>query len=74
MTQAPVGSICIANFNGEHLLVDCIDSILGQQDAPNTEIIVHDDASIDGSLQTLENYPGIKVIASQKKRGLLLRQ
>ena len=52
MTQ-PLISICIANYNGEHLLSDCIDSLLAQDTDAEVEVIVHDDASQDGSLRLL---------------------
>ena len=47
----PRVSVCIANYNGEDLLPDCIDSVLSQQ--ADIEILVHDDASTDGSLALL---------------------
>lgn len=62
-------SICIANFNGENLLVDCIDSILNQQGDLKFEIIVHDDASTDKSLQILSSYPDVVVIRSAENVG-----
>lgn len=70
---APRISVCIANYNGEHLLGDCIDSVLAQ-DLPETiEIIVHDDASTDGSLALLrERYPGAKVIPSKSNVGFCI--
>lgn len=61
----PSISICIANYNGEHLLRDCIDSILTQDTDVDVEILVHDDASQDNSLALLaEAYPQVRVIAS----------
>jgi GT2 family glycosyltransferase len=67
---APVISVCIANYNGEALLPDCIDSVLAQQVDANVEIIVHDDASPDGSLRLLASrYPQVRVIASPDNVG-----
>ena len=64
MTQPSI-SICIANYNGEHLLSDCLDSLLAQDASVQVEIIVHDDASQDGSLGLLaKRYPQVQVIAS----------
>ena len=55
---APTCSVCIANFNGVGVLADCIDSVLAQQGGVPVEIIVHDDASSDGSVAFLrERYP-----------------
>jgi GT2 family glycosyltransferase len=66
----PVCTVCIANYNGESLLVDCIDSVLNQQCDFAFEIIVHDDASTDKSLELLATrYPQVKVIASQRNVG-----
>jgi GT2 family glycosyltransferase len=68
--QVPFVSICIANYNGEQLLSDCIDSIRTQQFDHSVEIIVHDDASSDGSLQLLrEHYPEVIVIGSAENVG-----
>lgn len=68
--ETPVLSVCIANYNGEALLRDCIDSVLAQGDTHDIEIIVHDDASTDGSLELLrDSYPRVKVLASERNVG-----
>lgn len=75
MTQpsSPVCSICIANYNGESLLIDCLDSVLNQQCSFPFEIIVHDDASTDKSLELLESrYPQIHVIRSSENVGFCI--
>lgn len=75
MTQAnlPVCSVCIANYNGESLLTDCLDSVLNQQCGFPFEIIVHDDASTDKSLETLESrYPQIRIIRSTENVGFCI--
>ena len=75
VSPAPVCTVCIANYNGESLLVDCIDSVLNQQCDFLVEIIVHDDASTDKSLELLATrYPQVKVIASQAQRRFLHKQ
>lgn len=67
--SAPPVSVCIANFNGERLLPDCIDSVLAQG-IDGVEILVHDDASTDGSLALLASrYPQARVIASTENVG-----
>jgi len=64
----PLVSVCIANYNGERLLPDCIDSVLAQ--GIGVEILVHDDASSDGSLALLASrYPQARVIASTQNVG-----
>jgi GT2 family glycosyltransferase len=66
----PEVSVCIANYNGEQMLADCIDSILAQADAGSIEIIVHDDASTDGSVALLRSrYPQVEVLASESNVG-----
>jgi GT2 family glycosyltransferase len=71
--QQPVISVCIANFNGESVLGPCIDSILDQHCDVPVEIIVHDDASTDGSLALLqERYPQVQVIESDVNAGFCI--
>jgi len=71
----PIVSICIANYNGQQVLVDCIASILVQQGDISCEIIIHDDASTDGSLALLSErypiarYPSITVLESRENVG-----
>ncbi|WP_394003913.1 glycosyltransferase family 2 protein [Luteimonas sp. WGS1318] len=68
--KSPLISVCIANYNGEKLLSDCIDSVLDQDVLAAVEIIVHDDASSDASLDLLQTrYPQVKVIASPSNVG-----
>lgn len=67
---APLVSVCIANYNGEALLVDCIESILQQESDGPVEIIVHDDASTDSSVALLkQRYPEILLWESEKNVG-----
>nr|WP_199045312.1 glycosyltransferase family 2 protein [Dyella sp. ASV24] len=67
---APVCSVCIANYNGESLLADCIDSLLAQEGDLDVEIIVHDDASTDRSIDLLrQRYPQVAIIASHENVG-----
>lgn len=64
----PRVSVCIANFNGEALLSDCIDSVSTQ--GVDVEILVHDDASTDGSLALLAaRHAQARVIASKDNVG-----
>lgn len=70
MSSQPAISICIANYNGLAVIDDCIRSVLGQQDAPEVEIIVHDDASTDGSGAYIRRtYPHVKYIGSPQNVG-----
>jgi Predicted glycosyltransferases len=71
--EAPICSVCIANYNGEGLLAECLESVLAQQGNHSVEIIIHDDASTDDSLALLEQrYPQVEVIASQQNVGFCI--
>ena len=55
-------SAIIVNWNGKDLTVDCINSLL-QQNYPLLEIIVSDNGSTDGSIETLrQRFPQIKLL------------
>lgn len=70
---APRISVCIANYNGDRVLADCIDSVLAQTFDEPFEILVHDDASTDASLQLLrECYPQIRLIVSDTNVGFCI--
>lgn len=69
----PAVSVCIANYNGERLLVDCIGSVLAQDGDASVEVIVHDDASSDGSVALLrERFPQVEVLASGENVGFCI--
>lgn len=69
----PVVSICIANYNGERLLQDCLDSVCSQQGDFELEVLVHDDASTDRSLELLRSrYPRVQRIASTGNVGFCI--
>lgn len=66
----PVCSVCIANYNGVEVLADCIDSVLAQQGGLAIEIIVHDDASTDGSVEWMRQYyPNVELLAASENAG-----
>lgn len=69
-TSAPAVSVCIANYNGEGWLPACLESVLGQRDAPAIEVIVHDDASDDRSADLLRDaYPQVTLLESDENVG-----
>jgi GT2 family glycosyltransferase len=70
--SSPVISVCVANYNGEDIITDCIESILGQKNAPEFEILVHDDASTDDSLKILAQFESIQVIESSENVGFCI--
>lgn len=66
----PVCSVCIANYNGIDLIGPCIASVLAQDRDGTVEIIVHDDASSDGSAALIrERYPTVRLIESETNVG-----
>jgi GT2 family glycosyltransferase len=73
--EHPVISVCIANYNGEQMLADCIDSVLDQQgiEPGSVEIIIHDDASTDGSVDWLRrHYSKVELLASEENVGFCI--
>lgn len=69
-SAAPAISVCIANFQGEGLLADCIESVLSQDPGVPIEILVHDDASTDASVSLLRHrFPQVTVLASDENVG-----
>lgn len=69
----PTCSVCIANYNGEQLLVDCLDSVFAQQGDFSIEVIVHDDASSDGSVALLRDcYPQVELLVSDENVGFCI--
>ena len=72
-TKKPICSVCIANYNGEMILGDCIDSVLGQATALDIEILVHDDASEDSSVDLIKKkYPQVILIESGDNVGFCI--
>lgn len=71
---SPLCSVCIANYNGEHFIEQCIDSILRQENVPGSvEIIVHDDASSDDSIALIRGkYPDILLLESKENLGFCI--
>lgn len=58
-------SICVANYNGMDVIDDCLRSVLAQEGNIACEIIVHDDASTDGSADHIAaRYPQVRLIRS----------
>lgn len=67
--QATV-SVCVANYQGESLLRDCLESVLAQEFPGTLEILVHDDASTDSSVALLRtHFPEATVIVSEQNVG-----
>jgi GT2 family glycosyltransferase len=71
--NTPVCSICIANYNGMGVLADCIESVRKQQGNICYEIIVHDDASSDGSAHYIRtHHPDVILLESRNNVGFCI--
>lgn len=72
MTKLPLVSILIPTYNRAKYLGKAIDSALAQT-YRNVEIIIHDDASTDGTPQLLQKYSDsrLRVIRTEDNHGML---
>lgn len=60
MQNALLISVIVVNWNGRHLLGECLDSVLGQAEGP-IEVLVVDNGSRDGSVEFLRSRYGGKI-------------
>jgi len=66
----PLISVCIANYNGVDIIGPCIESVLRQQTEAKIEILVHDDASTDKSVEYIKsNFPQVALFQSSNNIG-----
>lgn len=73
MDTIPLVSVCIANYNGMDVIDDCLRSVLAQQGDIAVEILVHDDASSDGSVAHIrDHYPDVILIESLENAGFCI--
>lgn len=63
-------SVIISNLNGESFLPRLLETLLAQRDV-QTEIIVVDRFSKDGSAAILAKHPGVKVVTEPPETGLV---
>ena len=69
MTDAPLFSVVIPNWNGLRFLPVCLDA-LAAQTYPNVEVIIADNASTDGSQAFIrQNYPAVVLVELPENRG-----
>jgi GT2 family glycosyltransferase len=69
----PLISVCIANYNGIHIVGPCIESVINQKTDYPIEILVHDDASTDESVDYIKrNYPQVTLLLSEHNIGYCL--
>jgi GT2 family glycosyltransferase len=69
----PLISVCIPNYNGIEFIDDCLQSVIDQQGNLSIEILVHDDASADGSVAYIRtHYPDVVLIESAANVGFCI--
>ncbi len=65
----PLVSVVIPNWNGREFLPACLDSLRAQT-YPHIEVILADNASVDGSPEMVEeHYPEVRVLRLPENRG-----
>ncbi len=72
MPPSPILSIIIVNYNVKDYILNCIQSIQERIDAQRTpyEVIVSDNGSADGSVQTIrEKFPWVHIIENNANLG-----
>lgn len=71
--DTPLCTVCIANYNGKYVLKACLDSVFCQDFPYPVEVIVHDDASTDGSSDIVsEQFPSVRLIRSDSNVGFCI--
>ncbi len=68
----PLVSVVLGTYNGEKYLAEQLDSILNQTYRP-LELVISDDASVDGTRQVLQKYennPLVRIFYQEKNLGL----
>jgi len=64
-----LASVIIVNWNGRHLLKECLDSVYAQS-LKDFEVILVDNASKDGSAEFVrKNYPKVKLVLNRSNLG-----
>ena len=73
LETVPRASVIVVNYNGRRHLKPCLRSLLRslpQRYVQETELILVDNGSTDGSADTVaQNFPQVQVIHSEKNRG-----
>ncbi len=68
--ERPICSICIANYNGINVIDACLQAAFNQNLTFPIEVIVHDDASTDGSVEIVcDKFPNVQLIKSKNNVG-----
>lgn len=68
--RMPLVSVCIANYNGIGLIDACIAAVRAQEGDLAVELVVHDDASADDSVEHIRaRHPEVRLIESAANVG-----
>lgn len=74
MNNQPLVSICIPTYNGQEFLVDCLQSAV-EQTYKNTEILISDDGSKDGTLEIVARFrrqhPHLRLVKNEGGGGMV---
>lgn len=71
--EKTICSVCIANYNGIDVVGAAVQSVLAQDCNFPVEIIIHDDASTDGSVDYIqERFPQVNLITSDHNVGFCI--
>ena len=62
-------SVVILNWNGEQMLRQFLPSVVEFSASPETEVVVADNGSTDGSLEVLKQFPTVRTIVLDKNYG-----
>lgn len=63
-------SVIIVNYNTEALLADCLESVYEHTQGVDFEVIVVDNASVDGSRDLVRNsYPAVRLLENAENAG-----
>jgi GT2 family glycosyltransferase len=63
-------SVSIVSYNSKSVIRNCIESIISSTTDLNTQIIIVDNASVDGTAEHVkEHFPGIKLIENSENVG-----
>lgn len=66
----PRVTVCVANYNGADVIIPCLQSVCDQLGDTVIEIIVHDDASTDSSVEIIQSqFPQATLIISAENVG-----
>ena len=73
LRKLPDISVCIANYNGDPYVLDCLASVYAQKGEFTVEVLLHDDCSTDGSLALIRQaYPDVVALEGAKNAGFCI--